>query len=392
MTANNNAQRSVLIVGAGLSGAVMGRALADDGWAVHIIDSRDHIAGNCYTARDADTGVLVHVYGPHIFHTDDAGVWDYVNRHTPFRAFKNRVKTTSQGAVYALPINLHTINQFYGKTFGPAAAQAFLTAQGDASITDPQTFEDQALRFVGPDLYEAFFKGYTEKQWGCAPSALPASILKRLPVRFNYEDDYFAHRFQGMPENGYTPMVASILDHPGITVSLNTPFAHEMAQGHAHVFWSGALDGYFDFQLGRLGYRTLDFEAFTEIGDYQGCAVMNYGDRDVPYTRITEHKHFSPWESHDDTVCYREFSRAAGPDDVPYYPIRLVEERALLGDYVALAQACEGVTFLGRLGTYRYLDMDVTIREAMDAAAAFLARDGHLPAFCVDPLTGAKAV
>ncbi|WP_323011157.1 UDP-galactopyranose mutase [Paracoccus sp. (in: a-proteobacteria)] len=384
--------RQVLIVGAGLSGAVIGRELAEAGWAVKIIDSRSHIAGNCHTERDEETGVMVHVYGPHIFHTDDEGVWSYVNRFTPFRPYKNRVKTTSQGAVYSLPINLHTINQFYGKTMRPADAKAFLEAQGDASITDPQSFEEQALRFVGNDLYEAFFKGYTEKQWGCSPTELPASILKRLPVRFNYEDDYFNHKFQGMPENGYTPMVAAILDHAGIEVALNTEYAPEMAEGAAHVFWSGALDGYFDFQLGRLGYRTLDFEKFSDVGDYQGCAVMNYGDRDVPFTRITEHKHFSPWETHERTVCYREFSRAAEPGDVPYYPIRMVKERALLADYVALAQACEGVTFIGRLGTYRYLDMDVTIREALDSAAAFLARSGKLPPFCIDPLTGARHV
>ena len=381
---------TILIVGAGLSGAVIGRELALAGWQVKIIDSRPHIAGNCHTERDAETGVLVHVYGPHIFHTDDEGVWDYVNRYTRFRPYKNRVKTTSQGAVYSLPINLHTINQFYGKTLGPAQAQAFIQTQADTSITTPHSFEDQALRFVGPDLYEAFFKGYTEKQWGCSPRDLPASILKRLPLRFNYEDDYFNHKFQGMPELGYTPMVAAILDHPHIEVTLNTPYVDGMADGMAHVFWSGPLDGYFDRQLGPLGYRTLDFERFTDTGDHQGCAVMNYGDRDIPFTRITEHKHFAPWESHENTVCYREYSRAAQADDVPYYPIRLVTERALLADYVALAQACQGVTFLGRLGTYRYLDMDVTIREALDAAAGFIANNGHLPAFCVDPLTGEK--
>ena len=331
----------------------------------------------------------MHVYGPHIFHTDDQQVWEYVNEFTRFMPFKNRVKTTSQGAVYSLPVNLHTINQFYGKTLRPNEARAFLEDQADTSITDPQTFEEQALRFVGPDLYAAFFKGYTEKQWGCSPTELPASILKRLPVRFNYDDNYFFHRFQGMPENGYTPMIASILDHPNINVSLNTAYAAEMADGFDHVFWSGPLDGWFDYRLGRLGYRTLDFEKFTEEGDYQGCAVMNYGDRDVPFTRITEHKHFSPWESHEGSVCYREFSRAAEPGDIPYYPIRQVKEKALLADYVALAKVTSGVTFVGRLGTYRYLDMDVTIREAMDTAAAFLshAKTGTpLPAFMQNPL------
>lgn len=365
----------ILLVGAGLSGAVIGRALAEAGHRCRIIDSRDHIAGNCHTRRDPETGVMMHVYGPHIFHTDDEGVWDYVNRHAEFMPFQNRVKTTSQGAVHSLPINLLTINQFFDQVLRPDEARAFIESKADTSILEPQNFEEQALRFVGRELYEAFFKGYTEKQWGCSPTELPASILKRLPVRFNYDDNYFFHRFQGMPRDGYTEMVRSILDHPNITVELNTPYDAGMVADH--VFWSGPLDGYFDYRLGRLGYRTLDFEAFRYDGDYQGCAVMNYGDRQVPYTRITEHKHFSPWESHQGSVCYREFSRAAGPGDIPYYPIRLVEEKSLLAQYVALAEATPGVTFVGRLGTYRYLDMDVTIREAIRAAEASLAAFGQ---------------
>lgn len=362
----------ILLVGAGLSGAVIGRKMAEAGHRATVIDTRDHVAGNCHTVRDADTGVMVHVYGPHIFHTDDSDVWDYVNQFTTFKPFKNQVKTTAQGAVYSLPINLHTINQFYGQTMRPDAARAFIEDQADTSITDPQNFEEQALRFVGPDLYKAFFKGYTEKQWGCSPTQLPASILKRLPLRFTYDDNYFFHKFQGMPEQGYTPMVKAILDHPNIDVRLNTAYDPAMAADYDHVFWSGPLDGYFDYSLGRLGYRTLDFERFSAQGDWQGCAVMNYGDPDVPWTRITEHKHFSPWESHEGSVLYRESARACGPDDIPYYPIRMVEEKALLAEYVTLAQQAKGVTFVGRLGTYRYLDMDVTIREALDVSDGFL--------------------
>lgn len=379
----------ILLVGAGLSGAVIGRALAEAGHECRIIDSRAHVGGNCHTERDAETGVMMHVYGPHIFHTDDQGVWDYVNRFARFMPFQNRVKTTSQGAVYSLPVNLLTINQFFGQTLRPDEARAFIDGKADTSISDPRNFEEQALRLVGRELYEAFFKGYTEKQWGCAPTELPASILKRLPLRFNYDDNYFFHRFQGMPEHGYTAMIAAILDHPGITVELATPYEPAMAAGADHVFWSGPLDGFFDYRLGRLGYRTLDFERFTYDGDYQGCAVMNYGDREVPWTRITEHKHFSPWESHEGSVCYREYSRAAGPGDIPYYPIRLVEEKSLLAQYVDLARATPGVTFVGRLGTYRYLDMDVTIREALDTAMAFLdgaGPEGRMPAFHMAPL------
>ncbi|SIT19198.1 UDP-galactopyranose mutase [Paracoccus saliphilus] len=379
----------VLLVGAGLSGAVIGRKLAEAGHSCRIIDSRDHVGGNCYTERDAETGVMMHVYGPHIFHTDDEEVWSYVNSFTEFLPFQNRVKATAQGGVYSLPINLLTINQFFNKTLRPDEAKAFIASQADAAIVGPQTFEEQALRFVGRDLYEAFFKGYTEKQWGCSPSELPASILKRLPVRFNYDDNYFFHRFQGMPRDGYTPMIEGILDHPSITVELSTPFTPDMTAEADHVFWSGPLDGFFGYAHGRLGYRTLDFERFTYQGDYQGCAVMNYGDRDVPYTRITEHKHFSPWETHEGSVCCREYSRAAEPGDIPYYPIRLVEEKALLGEYIAKAEATEGVTFVGRLGTYRYLDMDVTIREALDTADAFmncLAKGKTMSAFISSPM------
>ena len=367
-------KEKILIVGAGLSGAVIGRTLAEAGYTIEIVDQRNHIGGNCHTERDEATGVMVHVYGPHIFHTDDTEVWDYVNGFMTFMPYKNRVKTTSGGQVYSLPVNLHTINQFFGRTFRPDEARAFLEEQADKTITDPQTFEEQALRFVGRDLYEAFFKGYTQKQWGCSPTELPASILKRLPVRFNYEDNYFFHKYQGMPETGYTEMIARILDHPNVTVALETGFRRGEKTGYSHVFYSGPLDGYFDYELGRLGYRTLDFERFTYEGDYQGCAVMNYGDVSVPYTRITEHKHFSPWENPAGSVCYREFSRACEPDDIPYYPIRLVDEKAQLADYVARAEQEADVTFVGRLGTYRYLDMDVTIREALDTARLYLSR------------------
>ncbi|MGF0537904.1 UDP-galactopyranose mutase [Agrobacterium sp. ES01] len=369
----NRVKKKLLMVGAGLSGAVIGRKLAEAGHEITIIDQRTHIAGNCHTERDVESGVMVHVYGPHIFHTDDEEVWNYVNGFERFIPYVNRVKTTSGDRVYLLPINLHTINQFFGKTLRPDEARAFIASLSEGTNEEPKTFEEQALKFVGRDLYEAFLKGYTVKQWGCQPSDLPASILKRLPVRFNYDDNYFFHRFQGMPENGYTAMVGKILDHEAIEVRLGHTFKRDDRGGYDHVFYSGPLDGYFDFSLGRLGYRTLDFEMFRHDGDYQGCAVMNYGDQDVPFTRITEHKHFSPWETHQKSVCYREFSRACGEDDIPYYPIRMTKEKELLARYVELARSEVGVTFVGRLGTYRYIDMDVTIREALDTAGRFLA-------------------
>jgi UDP-galactopyranose mutase len=377
------------VVGAGFSGAVVAHELAEAGHDITVIDSRSHIAGNCHTERDTESGVMLHVYGPHIFHTDNEAVWEYVNRFGRFVPYQHRVKTTVAGCVYSLPVNLHTVNQFFGKSLRPDEARAFIEEKANSSIASPKTFEEQALRYIGCDLYEAFFEGYTKKQWGCHPSELPASILRRLPVRFNYNDNYFSHRYQGLPEDGYTAVIDRMLSHPNIEVRLGVEFQRDMVGQFGHVFYSGSIDGFFNYELGRLGYRTLDFEKFTYEGDYQGCAVMNYGDVEVPYTRITEHKHFSPWENHDKSVCYREYSRNCGGGDIPYYPIRLVNEKRLLSEYVDMATKVGDVTFLGRLGTYRYLDMDVTIAEALDVSQRFLADKADkkpIPSFYVMPL------
>ena len=380
---------NIAIVGAGLSGAVVGRLLAEAGHTITVFDSRNHLGGNCHTARDADTGILIHCYGPHIFHTDDEQVWDFVNRFAKFHPYQHNVYSTIGDEIYSMPINLHTINQFFKRSFNPQQAQEFISGLADKTLSDPQNFEDQALSMIGADLYHAFFKGYTEKQWGCSPRDLPAAILKRLPVRFNYNSNYFNHQFQGMPISGYTDMVAGIFDVAGIERRLSSHVDSAALQGYDHVFFSGALDGFFDYNLGDLGYRTLDFKEHRQAGDYIGCPVMNYGDADVAFTRITEHKHFAPWENHTDTVVFYEYSRAAGRNDIPFYPIRLVEEKALLSRYVAQARQVENITFLGRLGTYRYLDMDVTIREAMDTAACFLkclSDKKTIPCFTLDPL------
>ncbi|WP_154968262.1 UDP-galactopyranose mutase [Klebsiella grimontii] len=378
--------KNILIVGAGFSGAVIARQLAEQGHRIRIIDQRDHIGGNSYDARDPQTDVMVHVYGPHIFHTDNETVWNYVTQHAEMMPYVNRVKATVNGQVFSLPINLHTINQFFAKTCSPDEARALIAEKGDSSIEEPKTFEEQALRFIGKELYEAFFKGYTIKQWGMEPSQLPASILKRLPVRFNYDDNYFNHRFQGMPKLGYTKMIESIANHENITIELQQSFNAEEREKYDHVFYSGPLDAFYSYQYGRLGYRTLDFEKFTRHGDYQGCAVMNYCSLDVPYTRITEHKYFSPWETHEGSVCYKEYSRECGENDIPYYPIRQMGEMALLDKYLSLAESEKNITFVGRLGTYRYLDMDVTIAEALNTAEKYLSSlDNHeaMPVFTV---------
>jgi UDP-galactopyranose mutase len=382
--------KNICIVGAGFSGAVIANELAKAGHRISVFDGRDHVAGNCHTHRDSQTDVMVHVYGPHIFHTSNEKVWRYVQQFDEFMPFVNRVKAVYKERVYSLPINLMTINSFFGKTLSPAEAASFMADLGDKSITDPQTFEEQAMRFVGRELYEAFFKGYTQKQWGLHPSELPASILKRLPVRFNYDDNYYASKFQGMPRHGYTHIVERMLDHPNIAVKLNTLFERSAAEKYDHVFYSGPIDAWFDYVEGRLGYRTLDFIAERHVGDYQGNPVINYCDQQVPFTRISEHKHFAPWEQNEKTLIYKEYSRLCGDTDIPYYPIRLVKDKVQLTKYVQLAKAEKNTTFVGRLGTYRYLDMHVTIEEALAVASGFLSSlisGGAMPAFNVDPLS-----
>ncbi|AHI29132.1 UDP-galactopyranose mutase [Marinobacter similis] len=377
------------IVGAGFTGAVLANELAKAGHNVTVYEIRPHVAGNCYSERDEKTGILLHKYGPHIFHTDNEEVWNYVNQFTDFMPYVNRVKTTSQGNVYSLPINLLTINQYFGKTLSPKEANDFIKSLADGEIDEPQTFEEQAMKFVGKDLYEAFFKGYTLKQWGRSPKELPASILKRLPVRFNYDDNYFNHKYQGMPKNGYTPIVERLLDHANITLHLNTPFSSENKVSVDHVFYTGPIDAWFNYNAGRLGYRTLDFVREDHEGDYQGCAVMNYADEKVPYTRISEHKHFSPWEEQERTVIFKEYSRKCEEGDIPYYPIRLVNEKTMLNAYIGKAKKEKNVSFMGRLGTYRYLDMDVTIAEALDASRKTLDcvnKNKPIPVFFVNPL------
>ncbi len=383
--------RSFAIVGAGFSGAVVARQLAEAGHTATVFDTRSHVAGNCFTKRH-DSGVMVHVYGPHIFHTQHEHVWDFITRFGVMKAYRHTVSAMSGGKKYQLPMNLTLINDFFGTNFTPEEAEAFITEKADKTITNPVSFEDQALRFVGREMYEAFFKGYTKKQWGVEPTELPASILARLPLRFTADNSYFNHPFQGIPEHGYTPIVEAILDHPSITVHLSTAFDPVSSNAYDHVVWTGPIDAYFGFEHGRLGYRTLDFVQEVKDGDVQGCPVLNYCDESVPYTRITEHKHFAPWEHHDKSVTYTEYSRLCGETDTPYYPIRLVEEKDQLVKYVEQARAQQGVTFLGRLGTYRYLDMDVTIHEALNAASGILEAvntNSSIPSFFTDPLSGA---
>lgn len=367
----------VLCVGAGLTGAVIARHLADQGLSVTVIDERNHIAGNCFCRRDPETGILMHNYGPHIFHTSRDAIWKYVNLFAEFKPYVSRVKAVAGGQVYSLPINLLTINKFFGKSFTPSEAKAFLEDElAEKSIINPLSLEEQALRFVGRELYEAFFKGYTLKQWGIHPRNLPASILQRLPVRFDKNDNYFSDTFQGIPEAGYTELVREILNSAKIHLRLNTRFEDTAVENYQHVFYSGRIDRYFSYKFGQLDYRTLDFEHFYPTdyleGEYQGCAVMNFCDQEVPYTRIVEHKHFAPWESHEKTICTREFSRNCTADDSPFYPVRMAGGSELLNRYLKEAGKTENVTFAGRLGTHQYLDMDDAIVNALQSADEYL--------------------
>lgn len=363
-----------LIIGSGFSGCVLANSLVQNlDCKIDIWDERSHLGGNCHTSRDEDTGVMVHRYGPHIFNTDKKEIWDFVNSFVEFKPYVHRVKAQSKGKTYSLPINLFTINQFFNKNFSPAEAREFLATLGDKSIKDPQNFEEQALHFIGADLYKAFFYGYTKKQWGCEPKELPASILKRIPVRFNYDDNYHTHSYTGIPVDGYTAVMEKMIDLPGIELSLNKKFTSKTDVGeYDHVFYTGPLDAYFDYCYGRLGYRTVTFEKHYAEGDYQGLSQMNYCDEEVPYTRIAEHKHFTPWEQHDKTVYFKEFSKETGKDDLPYYPKRLEADKELLIKYRKKAEERSSVSFLGRLATYRYMDMHHVIGEAMEFSKKFI--------------------
>lgn len=367
-------QKKFLIVGAGFSGAVIAERLVNNiDCKVVVIDERDHIGGNCHTKRDEETGVMVHTYGPHIFNTDNVEVWEYIQRFGAFEPFINRVKIVYKGQVYSMPINLHTINQFYGKTLNPSEAKKFVEEISDKTIGEPENFEEQAMKFIGKDLYNAFFYGYTKKQWGCEPRELPASILKRLPVRFNYNDNYYNNPIQGIPVNGYTSLFEKMLDHPSIEVKLGTKFDKNFdAAGYDHIFYTGPIDAFFDYKHGRLSYRTVYFEKHVADGDYQGNPVINYSEESIPYTRVHEHKHFTPWESHEKTVYFKEYSKETTSEDIPYYPKRLSADMQVLDKYQQEVNNLQGYTFLGRLATYRYMDMHHVIGEALAAAKKFI--------------------
>jgi UDP-galactopyranose mutase len=363
----------LVVVGSGFFGlTVAERCAADLGLRVLVIDRRHHIGGNAYTEPEPETGIEVHRYGAHLFHTSNARIWDYATRFTAFTGYQHRVFTVYKGRVYPMPINLGTICEYFGTFMSPDEARSLIAEQ--AAAVPPGTaanLEQKAVSLIGRPLYEAFIRGYTYKQWQTDPADLPADIITRLPVRYNFDNRYFSDTFQGLPVDGYTAWLERMADHPNIEVRLNTEFEDLRASviGQVPAVYTGPLDAYFNFAAGDLGWRTLDFEQeVLPTGDFQGTSVMNYADEDVPYTRIHEFRHFYPerdWYPDDKTVIMREYSRFAGRGDEPYYPINTAEDRSRLLTYRELAEAERGVLFGGRLGTYQYLDMHMAIGAAL---------------------------
>ncbi len=364
--------KTVIIVGAGFYGSVLAERFANDlNWRVLLIEKRNHIGGNCWSCPDPDTGIDVHVYGPHIFHTHMERVWTYINRFTAFNNYRHTVWATRKGKVYPLPFGLAAINLLLGKRLSPAEAQAWVQAEVDKeAITDPQNLEEKALSLIGRTLYEAFVKEYTEKHWGRLATELPAYIITRLPVRYTYNVGYYNDPWEGIPMDGYGRLFERMLKHPNIEIQLNTDFFDIRSSLPAHdlLIYSGPIDQYFDYKHGRLGWRSVRFEReVLDMNDFQGTSVMNECDGCVSHTRTHEFKHFTPERSFDRTVIFRETSFEPEPGDDVYYPVRAEADMAIRAKYQEEAARDHAkVVFGGRLGAYAYFDMDDSIGTALD--------------------------
>ena len=367
----------LLVVGSGFFGLTIAEQAASElGCKVTVIDRRDHIGGNAYSYADPETDIEVHKYGAHLFHTSNERIWEYVNRFTSFTNYVHRVYTNHKDEVYPLPINLGTINQFFGKAFSPEEAKSLIALQsGEFTSDEAQNLEEKAISLIGRPLYEAFIRDYTAKQWQTDPCELPSSIISRLPVRYNYDNRYFNDKYEGLPVNGYTAWIEKMAESPLIDVRLGVDFFDESQPlnrqeivGNVPVVFTGAIDRYFDYQHGELGWRTLDFEQeVVDVGDFQGTSVMNYADASIPFTRIHEFRHFHPEREYvkNKSFIMREFSRFATKEDEPYYPVNTAEDRSILLKYREMANAEAGVFFGGRLGSYQYLDMHMAIGSAL---------------------------
>jgi UDP-galactopyranose mutase len=368
----------LVVVGAGFFGLTIAERCASElGLRVLVLDRRHHLGGNAYSEKDPETGIEVHKYGAHLFHTSNEKVWEYANRFTTFTDYKHRVFGKYQGQIYSLPMNLGLINQFFGKSHTPEEARELIASQASEIATeDASNLEEKAISLIGRPLYEAFIKGYTAKQWQTDPTKLSADIITRLPVRYTFENGWFSDTYEGLPTDGYTAWLTRMAEHPNIEVRLETDFLDpatgvaEEFKGHVPVVYTGPVDEYFGNSEGRLSWRTVDLEASVEdVDDFQGTGVVNYNDQEVPFTRIIEFKHFHPERVKTylpgKTVIVHEYSRFAQDDDEPYYPINTAEDRAKLLKYRELAKLEPMVLFGGRLGTYKYLDMHMAIGSAL---------------------------
>ncbi len=366
----------LVVVGSGFFGLTIAERCAEElGLKVLVLDRRPHIGGNAYSETDPETGIEVHRYGAHLFHTSNRSVWDYANRFTGFTGYQHRVYTRHQGQVYPMPINLGTINQFFDAAYSPDEARALIKEQSaELGDKEPENFVEKGVSLIGRPLYEAFIAHYTAKQWQTDPEQLSADIISRLPVRYTYDNRYFNDTYEGLPVDGYTAWLERMADHPNIEVRLDTDFfdLSDELKGTVPIVYTGPVDEYFGNCEGELSWRTLDFEReVVESGDFQGTPVMNYPDPEVPFTRIHEFRHFHPERDypHDKTVIMREFSRFAEKGDEPYYPVNTAEDRAKLLRYRELAEQEPLVLFGGRLGTYKYLDMHMAIGSALSMFA-----------------------
>lgn len=385
-------QIDVIVAGAGIWGCTVARTLAEAGLRALVLEKRAAVGGNVRCETDPETGIEIHAYGSHIFHTHRDDVWAFVNRFATFNGYQHKVLARHRGRTYFLPLGLALVNQFYGLDLTPAELPAFIAREaakgGAADGGGAPNFETQAISFVGRPLYEAFIRDYTRKQWGTDPRNLSADIIRRLPVRASYDVNYFPDYRQGIPLAGYNALFDRMLDHPNVSVACKVDWlawraAHPALAG-LPVFYSGPIDALFGYRFGPLPWRSLRFERAREaVRDYQGTSVVNYTGAEVPFTRIHEFKHFHPEDaavmSSASTIICREYPKAWQPGDEPYYPVDTPEARALLARYRAEAEKAPNLVVGGRLGGYRYLDMDRSVEDALHAAAAFLRRTRDFP-------------
>ena len=371
-----------IIVGSGFFGAVIAERIAEDlNEKVAIIEKRDHFGGNSYSYLDKETGIECHKYGTHIFHAKNKKVWDYICQFTAFNNYHHIVRTVYKDKIYPMPINLDTINCFFGTNMNSSEAMEFIESEiKKENILNPSNLEERAISLVGRRLYEAFIKGYTKKQWQTDPKELPMEIIERLPVRFNNVDSYFEDEYQGLPVNGYSELFSNLLNHPNIDIYLNTEYFEikEILDENCLIIFTGPIDRFFDYKYGELGWRTLRFEEkVLDIESYQNIAVMNYSEENIPYTRIHEFKHLHQERKYGDkTILFYEYSKFANKVDEPYYPINTRMNKELYLKYRKDAENLNNILFGGRLGSYEYLNMDKAIEKALDLYENVIKRRG----------------